>query len=260
MRTYQWNVPGQAVCGKLDVSGDGSTIVAGFNLWDFDLGVKIMALDVPTKSVTMSDTAIGAGTLQNVVSDVVVSADGQRFAVGLWGDEAGLVDELRFYRRNQNAPVKSYNYPGSVYDLDISPDGQRVAVATKAVHANLYTGGGAIEVYAFDRDDLTMKGIPRAGNVVRFEMTNVPNSPARLLMAPSAAHQPAFLGGIGTLYLNRSTMSSNSMGSTGAQGLAVRDYALPAMAATIGTKRCFQGLATSPRKLTQSFIELTILP
>jgi len=260
VRTHVWNVPGQAVCSKLDVSADGSTIVAGFNLWDFNVGVKIMALDVPTKTVTMTDTAIGAGTLQNIVSDIVVSADGQRFVVGLWGDEAGLVDDLRFYRRHQNAPVATYAYPGSVYDVDLTSDGLRVAVAAKAVHANLYMGGGTIDLYAFEREDLVMRGIPRAGSVVRFEMSNAPNSPARLLSAPSAAMHPLFLGGIGTLQLNRFTMSSVSMGTTGPDGVAVRDYTFSGPAHTIGTKRCFQGVVTSPRRLTDTWIELTVLP
>jgi hypothetical protein len=260
LRTYQWNVPGQVVCGHLDVSEDGSTIVAGFNLWDTELGVQIMALDVPTKTVTMTDVAIGAGSLQNIVSGIKVSANGDRFVVGLWGDEAGLVDDLRFYRRNQNAPVATYPYPGSVYDVDISADGHRVAVASKAVHANLYTGGGAIDVYSFEDEDLVMHGVPRQGSVVHFEMSNVPNAPARLLVAPSSASQPVFLGLVGTLHVSRTGMSSVSMGMTGVHGLAVRDYTLPSLAAMVGTKRCFQGLVTSPRRLTESWIELTVLP
>jgi hypothetical protein len=260
IRTYQWNVPGVAVCGKLDVSADGSTIVAGFNLWDFNVGVQILALDVPTKTVTMTDTAIGAGTLQNIVSDIAVSANGDRFVVGLWGDEAHLVDQLRFYRRNQNAPVATYPYPGSVYDLDLSADGHRVAVATKAVHANLYTGGGSIDLYSFEDEDLMMHGIPRIGSVVQFEMHNVPNSPARLLVSPSAALHPLDMGLTGMLGISRIGMTSVSMGTTGVHGIATRDYNMPTIAATIGTKRCFQGLATSPRRLTESWIELTILP
>jgi hypothetical protein len=258
--THQWNVTGQAVCGHLDVSEDGSTIVAGFNLWDTNLGVKVLAFDVPTKAVTMTDTAIGAGTLQNIVSDIAVSANGSRFVVGLWGDEAGLVDDLRFYLKSQNAPVATYPYPGSVYDVALSADGTRVAVASKAVHANLYTGGGAIDLYAFGTEDFTMHGVPHVGSNVQFEMQNAPNSPARLLVAPSAAHQPMLLGGMGLLFLNRNSMSSVSMGTTDGTGRVLRNYDMPTLAATIGTKLCFQGLATTPRRLTQSWVEATILP
>ncbi len=259
-RTHQWHVDGQSVCGKLDVSADGSTIVAGFNLWDFNVGVKILALDVPTKTVTMTDTAIGAGALQNVVSDIAVSANGDRFVVGLWGDEAGLVDDLRFYRRHQNAPVATYPYAGSVYDVDLSPDGHRVAVASKAVHANAFTGGGAIDLYAFEEEDLVMHGLPRLGNVVQFDMHNVPNAPARLLIAPSLALTPMNFGTTGTLGLSRIGLSNVSMGTTGPHGHATRSYNMPTLASAIGTKRCFQGVTTWPRRLTDTWIEVTILP
>ncbi len=260
LHTFTWNVSGQAVCGHLDVSADGSTIVAGFNLWLDNLGVQIMALDVPTKTVTMTDTAVGAGTLQNIVSAIKVSADGERFVAGLWGDEANLVADLRFYSKRQNAPIATYDHPGSVYDVDMSRDGRRVAVATKAVHANLYLGGGSIELYAFEDEDLVMHGIPRVGSVVHFEMSGAANSPARLIFAPSAAAQPLPMGNLGILYLNRLTMSSVSMGSTGVHGMVSYAYTLPSLPTTIGTKLCFQGLTTSPRRLTESWIELTILP
>ncbi len=260
MRTYQWAWPGQVVCSKLDVSGDGSTIVAGFNIWDFNVGVTIKALDVATKTEIMSDTAIGAGTLQNIVSDVAVCDDGHHFVVGLWGDEAGLVPELRFYARGQNQPVATFNYPGSVYDVDISPDGRRVGVATKAVHANLYSGGGAIELYAFDDEDFVVHGIPHIGGNLAFEMSSLPNSPARLLVSPAAAQHPFQWGGAGLLYLNRQQMYSMPMGMTGAHGLSTGSFAIPMLPTAIGTTLCFQGFVTSPRRLTQSWIRMTVVP
>jgi hypothetical protein len=81
-----------------------------------------------------------------------------------------------------------------------------------------------------------------------------------LLIAPSAAVVPMPMGAFGTLYLNRVTMSSVSMGSTGVHGMASRDYALPSLPTTIGTKRCFQAMTSAPRKLTSSWVEVTILP
>jgi WD40 repeat protein len=259
-RTYQWAWPGQVVCSKLDVSADGSTIVAGFNIWDFNEGIVVKALDVPTKTETMSDTAIGAGSLQNIVSDVAVCDDGHHFVVGLWGDEAGLVPELRFYERNQNRPVAMFDYPGSVNDVDISPDGSRVAVGTKAVHANLYAGGGAIELYSFDDEDFIAHGIPHVGGTLSFELSSVPTSPARLLISPAAAAQPFQWANAGLLYLNRHSMWSVPMGTTGVHGYASCNFTMPTLATAIGTTLCFQGYATSPRRLTQSWVRLTVLP
>ncbi len=260
LRTYQWAVPGQVVCGKVDVSADGSTIVAGFNVWDHSLAVQILALDVPTKTQLSSDTATGAGTLQNIVSDVALSANGDRFVVGLWGDEAGLVPELRFYMRGRNAPMVSFNYPGSINDVDISPDGHRVAVASKSTHANISAGGGAIDLYTFSDDDLVVHGLPHVGGHLSIEMSSVPNSPARLLVAPLAALHPTVFGNVGTLYLNRQTMYSLSMGMTGAHGHAAMNFVMPSIPGAIGTTLCFQGLATSPRRFTHSWVRLTVVP
>jgi hypothetical protein len=260
MRTYQWAVPGQVVCSKVDVSADGSTIVAGFNVWDHTLAVKILALDVPTKTQISSDTATGAGSLQNIVSDMALSANGDRFVVGLWGDEAGLAPELRFYVRGRDTPIVTYNYPGSVNEVDISADGHRVAVASKSTHANTPAGGGSIDLYSFSDDDLIVHGIPHVGGHLSIEMSSVPNSPARLLIAPMAALHPTVFGPVGTLYLNRQTMYSMSMGMTGAHGIARRVFNMPTIPGAVGTTLCFQGLATTPRRFTHSWVRLTVVP
>jgi len=259
--THQMTVPGQAVCGRIDISADGSTLVTGFNLWDFNLGVVIQALDIPTKQLTMSDTAIGAGTLQNVVADIAVADDGRRFAVGLWGDEAGLVPELRLYRREQSAPSATYDYPGSVYDLDISPDGERVVVGTKAVHANVYAGGGTIDLYRFDDEDLVVQGIPRLGDKVRFAVAVAPLAPVQLISAPRLGLAPFTVFGVsGALYLDRTTMSTRSIGSADLAGKLVYQYDLPALPVSIGTVQYYQGFSIAPRKFTDTFVRLTVLP
>jgi WD40 repeat protein len=260
LRTYQWNQPGQAVCSRLDVSGNGSTIVAGFNLWDTILGVRIVALDVPTKTEIQTDTAIGAGAYQNIVSDVAVSYSGDRFVVGLWGDEAGLVPELRFYFRGANQPAVTYDYPGSVYDVDISPDGHRVAVASKAAHANAPAGGGAIDLYAFNNEDFGVRGIPAVGNTLTIDMWGMPSSPVRLLKAPTPAIVPFNWANVGVLYLNRQTLSFQNMGTSNSLGHAVGSFTIPMTTSLIGTQLCFQGLSTSPRRLTQSWVRMTVLP
>lgn len=259
VRTHQMTVPGQAVCTRLAVSENGSTVVAGFNLWDTNLGVRIQALDVPSKTVTMTDVAVGAGTLQNVVSDIAISADGSRFAVGLWGDEAGLVDDLRFYRRDQNAPVASFAYPGSIYAVDMSADGSRVAAGSKAVHANQYAGGGAIDVYAFANEDFAVTGIPGVGDKLHVSLSGWANAPARLLLAPAQGPAP-FVTPFGSLYLDRNTMWSVSMGTTDASGAVEVDYNIPPSSTLIGTTLCLQGLTITPRQFTRSWVRMTILP
>lgn len=258
--TFQWNEPGQAVCGRIAISDDSSTLVTGFNLWDQSLGARIRAIDLPTKTVTMTDAPMGAGTLQNIVSDISVSRTGDRFVVGMWGDEAGLCPELRLYRRDQNAPVATYDYPGSIFDVDISSDGKRVAAAAKAVHANLYAGGGRIDVYSFEDEDFVAQGVPTLGDKVRFKMSGAPNSSSRLLIAPAPANVPFQFPSVGLLYLNRFLMYSQAIGSTDASGSLQYDFQLTNDPAAIGTTLCFQGLTTYPRRLTQSWVQLSILP
>lgn len=261
LHTHQMTVPGQAVCGKLDISADGSTLVAGFNLWDYDLGVVIRALDVPTKAITMSDTAIGAGALQNIVSDVAVCDDGSRFAVGLWGDQAGLVPELRLYDRDQNVPVLTHDYPGSVYSLDISPNGSRVLVGTKAVHANTYASGGTVDQFRFHGEDFVARGIPGSGDKVRFELDTAPSTPAFLVIAPRPAGVPYVFAGIGgSLYVDRLTMTTRPIGTTDAAGWLAYDFEIPTNPLVVGTTQCFQGFTLVPRAFTRDWVRFVVLP
>lgn len=260
LRTWQGTWPGSIVCQQLDVSEDGSTLVLGFGYFDQNQRIRVEAVDLRTRNTTMVDEAQGAGTLQNVVSKVVCSADGQTFAVGLWGDEAGLVPELRVYRRDQNAPIALYDYPGSVYDLAISRSGNRIAVGTKSAHANLLTGGGTVDLYSNGDEDFAAIGTPSIGRKVDFQLWGPSFSPARLLRAPNPATNPFPIGGLGVLYLQRDSMSVLPMPTTGPHGFSTVEYQIPPDPALIGTTLWFQGLTTAPREFTQNFVQLTILP
>ncbi|MBK7878082.1 MAG: hypothetical protein IPJ77_20680 [Planctomycetes bacterium] len=258
--TYTRTVPGTCVCSRIDLSDDGSTLAYGFNFYDTNLHVRIEALDVATKQVTTSDDAYGAGTLQNIVSDVSISADGSRFAVGLWGDEGNTCPELRFYSKHGSAPSALFNLPGSVFDVDLSADGERVAVASKAVHANTFASGGRIALYAFARQDLRAQGVPVAGGRVAFQLAGPANSSALLLWSDLPAQQPTEFGNIGTLYLRRTALNAVPMGMTSASGEAAVEFSLPGDASDVGRTFYFQGFCSNPRRLTSDWITLTVLP
>ncbi len=259
-KTYTRNLAGSYVCTHVAVSGNGASVAWSFNGFDTNNHVRVECLDVASKQIRMTDEAVGSGTLQNVCSDIAICRDGTRFVVGLWGDEAGLCPEVRMYRSNQNVPVALYNLPGSVYDVDISADGEHVAVASKAVHANLYAGGGSIRYYAFEPQDIRCSGIPAPGSTVEFAMQGPHSSQARLLWAPSQAATPTSFGNVGLLYLNRLQMHTVAVPATDATGETMAQYTLPAGAGQIGSTLYFQGYFTAPRRLTQDFVRVTILP
>jgi hypothetical protein len=258
--TYTRSVPGPCVCGRIDISDDSSTMVYGFNFYDTNLHVRVEALDLPTKTVTMSDDPTGAGAYQNVLGDISVSADGSRFAAGLWGDEAGVCPELRCYTKYSSAPAALYDLPGSVFDVDISADGTRVAAASKTVHANVYASGGAIGLYAFSRGDLRAFGVPTRGATITFAMHGPQNSPAVLLWTDQpAAHETAFPN-VGTLYLRRTALNVQPATPTDPTGDAVALFTLPGQASDVGRTFYFQGFFSTPRRLTAEWAAMTILP
>lgn len=250
----------QTYCGRVEISEDASTVAWGWNHWDANLAVTLQMLDVPTRTVTMSDTVIGLGTYQNVVSDLSLSGDGSRLAAALWGDQAGLAHELRFYRKYASLPTATFNFAGSVFDVDMSLDGRRVAVAAKAVHANVYAGGGEISLYSFEPEDFAVMGNPQLGRKVRFGLWGAPFTPSLLLKAPAAATIPFVFPTYGTLYLQRSTMVAIPMPNTNSGGYSEIEYQLSSNPAAIGTTLYFQGCQVAPRRLTGSWSQVTIVP
>ena len=95
----------------------------------------------------MTDVVTATGSLQNLPSAISCSADGQHFAVGLWGDGGGPVAEGRLYQRNQNTPIGLLNLNGSIFSIQISADGQRFAAGSKSVHANVFGNGGEVDLF-----------------------------------------------------------------------------------------------------------------
>lgn len=260
LKTYTRNIPGQCVAGKIDISADNSTIAYVMNYYDTNLRVRVEAMDIPTKTVTMFDEATGTGSHQNVCGDIAVSDNGSRFVVGLWGDQGNLVPEVRLYRRHRNNPVLTENLPGSVYDVDISADGSRVAVAAKAVHANVLAGGGQILLYAFDEEDFRAIGVPSLGGSETFELYGGSNSPAFLLVSPQLAANPTVFPNLGTLHLDRDTITILPMGNTDSNGFAATQYPLPSSPSLVGSNLYFQGFYTIPRRLTRDWVRVALLP
>jgi hypothetical protein len=262
--TQLGDAPTQAA--RLALSDDGATLVVGWAYTQQYLRVRVQALDLgaPQHPVVLDDNLQGAGAYQNTVSDLSISADGSHAAVGLSGDQAGLVPELLVYGRDADTSVwsriYSYNLPGSVEALDLSADGTRVAVASKAVHINVLAGGGRIDLFDLAQRDLVLSGVPHAGSQVSMEEFAQPGSPARLLVAHGLAATPQPFGGMGILYLDPSTLSVAGNGSANGAGVVNLPLNLPNAPTMIGSSLYYQGLIIHPRHLTQDWVRVTVLP
>jgi len=145
---------GFGVSTACDISGDGSTFAAASYDANDSNKLRLYVWDLTPTGSTMLWTYAhdGAGGLQNVPAAVSVSDDGRWIALGARGSELLTQPEAVLFDRDAgNVPVASLDTPGSVFDLDLSGDGQFMVVGTKAVHAGTFGNGG--EGYSFDRGD-----------------------------------------------------------------------------------------------------------
>lgn len=252
--------PQGGLCRTMDFSADGSTLALGFRYFSPLVQARIVAVDVASRAETMNHLAVGAGTLTLLPYDISIADDGSRFAVALWGDEAGLVPELLVFRRDRSLPIHAHDLPGSAFDVDMSADGKRVALASKAVHANLPTGGGRIDLFAIGEEDLVLQGVPSHGASVRFRQWIRPGDLGVLLRSPQRQDPPMYLGGMGWLHLDRNSVQLSPPGTADSQGRHDTLFQVPAGTQWIGESLYFQGFSLSERKLGQDWIKMTILP
>ncbi len=139
--------------GAAAVAADNSTIYFGFYRNDYKTN-KILRFDLSSSSlVWFYDYPVGSGSNQELVEWMDCSDDGRWMVIGSWGCSAGGGDEVEvFDDQNPTEPVFSINTPGSMFHVDISPDGRYIAAAGKHVHANVM--GSGTDVYFAEMDIL----------------------------------------------------------------------------------------------------------
>ncbi len=260
LNTVTKNLGGQVYCSMLDLSADSSTLAYAWYFYNPGTAIRIEALNVATGNVTMTHNSTGVSGLQNVIADISMCDDGSRFAVGLWGDQAGPAQELAIYSSTQNAPLTSLNLGGSIFAVDISSDGQRAAASGKAVHANTFGNGGNLTVIDAGGQDFTLRGSPRIGSSPNLEVFGPANKPAVLLSSHLPQSPPATFPGIGTLYVNRPTLIFTALGSTNGSGELTAPYPIANSPGLIGTNQYLQVLFLSPRVLSVDWAKVTFLP
>lgn len=143
--------------GAAAIAADNNTIYFGFYRNDYKTN-KILRFDLSGSSlVWFYDYPIGSGSHQDLVEWMDCSDDGRWMVMGTWGCQTGGGDEVEvFDDENPTAPVFSINTPGSMFHVDISPDGRYITAAGKHVHANVM--GSGTDVYFAEMDILGIEG------------------------------------------------------------------------------------------------------
>lgn len=255
---------GTVYCNRLALSENGHVLALTFDNYAAPLDVIVQALDIPASVLaghavlTLDDTVHGSGAYSNLTAAIDVSVKGARIAVGLWGDEDGQAPEVLVYDNGNDTPIRTFDLPGSVKALDMSADGRHVATASKGVHNNVFGGGGRLDYFDVTDGDFTLTGVPKSNATLHFEHKGTPYMPAMMLISGLESTNVSFFPGIGTLYVERNSLSTRAMSTAGADGIATLDFVVPD--AMVGQTLHFQGLNLAPRVLSDDWYKVTVLP
>jgi hypothetical protein len=256
-------MPTEVVPGDAALSEDGSVLAVA--LWDSQNDksrVYVRAFDVTSGVQTMRSALGGAANLTNYPTDVSISADGSRFAVGCWGDGSTTSPELAIFAPDREMPLFDFPVGGSIFSVDLSADGQRVAVGRlpDGKHANMGYADTVTELYDLGGRDLTLVGKPSLGATVTLELHAQPGARAFLLAATALAPRPVHVLGIGYLALDRGTTRSSRLGVVPSSGVLLTQLTLPSAPSLAGLQVYYQALTVQPTTLSTSWMPVTLLP
>lgn len=269
---YHWNgssyngpnsypLPSGGYTPALALSEDGLTVAHATNFYGSVADVHFQMLNTADLTLVSDHYVSGSGSMPNVASIIQLSADGETAALGLWGDEFGTTPEVLVFNKQQVGIAASCDLPGSIMDMDLSPDGQRIAVAAKGVHATEFGSGGGLYLFETVDPDFDMHGVPSVGSTVTLGQELNPGSFGRVVYAPSLSNDPRVFAGVGTLFLNENQLGFlPGLSMAGADGNAWTSHYIGNDAALIGTTVFFQGIGLRPRKLSENVVRMTILP
>ncbi|MFH1452341.1 MAG: WD40 repeat domain-containing protein [archaeon] len=244
----------QAQFVEMALSEDGSKLYYGLRFSDGSRQHKIGVYDIVNGQNLMEYTVIGVGQYSNTIDVISVSESGEIFAVGMWGDEFHSIPEVLIFDVNQNEPIGEYVQEGSVFGLEVSPDGTKVAVAVKAQHMSELGGGSYVNLYEIGEPDLTLTGVPRVGSTVRFEQPYLGGGQINRVLY-SKVFSPSMTS-FGWLYPFRQALFILPRGiDSGALTRTI--FTIPD---EVGEEYWFQGLSFNPRSLSENYIKMRVLP
>ena len=143
--------------GGAAVADDNATIYFGCYKSNY-LTNRITRFDISSSTPLWTyDYPTGGGGYQDVVEWMECSEDGRWLVTGSWGCQTGggpevcVIDDLY-----PSEPAYTIDTPGSIFHVDITPDGNYISASGKHVHAN-QMGSGA-DVYFAEIDQTGIEG------------------------------------------------------------------------------------------------------
>ncbi len=253
------NATGNEIAWVTGTSADGGVIIGAFVISPAAVSHRVVAWDTATGAVLLDQAFNGSGSYDNLPSDVVVSDSGSRIVVSSQGDEANLTPEIMVYDRAPDGTYSlaaTFDRAGAVLDMDISTDGNHLAIIERTTHINSITGDQVVS--AFDLGgDLFMRGVPVAGAPLTFDFYPESGPVNSLLVATTQASTPLPLGATGTLYLNRMDLQPLvPMSGTDSTGKSSVAYTIPS--SWSGTTIYVQGFSNWPRRLSECWFPVVI--
>ena len=195
-------------------SSDGGTFGAAWYRNTF-LQNRLQLFDPSSSSpIWTYDYTPGAGSYQDIPTDVELTADGSYIVVGSWGDQLNTNPEVHVFSRDIPYPLMTVDTPGSVFDVDIAAgDGTEAYVTAcgKHIHANENGRGG--DLYSIRIDGPVTVG-------------DGPMGPAAAI---SLAARPNPLRGFGTLELRLADPTTGQVAIYAPSGTLVRRLASGAL-------------------------------
>jgi hypothetical protein len=238
-----------AAVAALDAHGTSAAV--GF--WNFATGVdvRIAWIEVPSGVWLQDLTLAGTPGPQNFPEELVLTADGARLCVGLWG-QAGSEPELLLLARGEAAPLAALDLPGSALALALSSDGSRAAVCQKGAHANQFSTTGSLVLFDTGERELQLVGPLKSGGALELALLH-PGQTSALFGVGQPAERALVLSGVeGALLLALSAPLAVFAVAADLAGRADLALALPASAALAGVTLAAQGIAVAPAWLAFS--------
>lgn len=216
------------------ISEDGRTYAVAW--WDAATGtsLRLEIFDGATHQRLYELVQQGApGGFQNLPEELVVTPDGERVAMGAWGD-GSAAPEVLVYDRGLGATVLELDLPGSVQALAFDRSGTRLAVGMKSTHANQVSSLGEIRFYDTGERDLEVIGQPTISGSLDLAFEEPTAETAVFLVGTGLVNPVALPGVSGELALERQRRLLSFPSLVDSQGAAQLHLELPADLSLLG--------------------------